>query len=202
MLHAEKLIAEIVRSVPIASGFGAAVVDFGAKRPVFPEGASAKRQRMDEGDKPTNILVPARSAGAVVGKQGSNLKQLRESYGVHVEMLQLSEAPQWPNDRVVTLKGTTPAKQAAVNALLHMAFQTDEPSVTLKMLVPSAEAGSVIGKQSSTLKYREQTGVPVQVERDEVMGERLVVATGAMAQVIAAAVLVVSTVDGGKRPGL
>eukprot|EP00747_Dinoflagellata_sp_TGD_P103955 gnl/TRDRNA2_/TRDRNA2_169123_c1_seq2.p3 gnl/TRDRNA2_/TRDRNA2_169123_c1~~gnl/TRDRNA2_/TRDRNA2_169123_c1_seq2.p3 ORF type:complete len:123 (+),score=21.98 gnl/TRDRNA2_/TRDRNA2_169123_c1_seq2:77-445(+) len=65
------------------------------------------------------------------------------------------------------------------------------------MLVPSGAVGSVIGKQASTLKHiREQSGVSVQVERDDILGERLVTASGPLMQVQAAASLVVSYLDG------
>merc|ERR1740120_209098 len=82
------------------------------------------------------LLVPRQTAGAVIGKQGSNLARIRQ------------------------------------------------------------EAGAIIGKQGSTLKsLREQTGVNCQVEKQEIMGERLVTASGQLQAVVSLAGLVMSLLD-------
>lgn len=171
--------------------------DAGAKRPdIVAHAPTAKRQRVDDPDAITKLLVPAQYAGAVIGKQGSGLKEIRETTGAHVDMLQQAQAPQWPNERVVILKGTPGARQAAVLAVLRMAYQMYSDSCVLKMLVTGPQAGSVIGKQGGTLKYiREQCGVSVQVEREEVFGERLVTAVGAQGVVSAAAVAILTVLD-------
>jgi len=157
---------------------------------------TAKRQRVEDSEAPTKLLVPAQSAGAVIGKQGSGLKEIRETTGAHVDMLQQAQAPQWPNDRVVILKGSSSSRQAAVLALLRTAFQMYSDSCSLKMLVSPSQAGSVIGRQGGTLKrIREQCGVSVQVEREEILGERLVTSTGAMGQVSAAAVAIMQALE-------
>lgn len=162
-----------------------------------------KRQRMDStGADATKLLVPARSAGAVIGKQGSGLKQLRETYGVHVELLQQVQAPQWPNDRVVILTGPAPARQAALESLLRTAFQMDEQNTVLKLLLPSAAVGGIIGKQGSTLRsIRETCGASVKVEREEVLGERLVSSQGPLHTVLAGAAAVLSILEGAASPG-
>lgn len=157
------------------------------KRPRVADGAAATT---------TKLLVPAQSAGAVIGKQGSGLRTLREAFGVQVELLQQVQAPQWPNDRVVILSGTAAARTAALEALLKIAFQMDEQNVLLKILVPASAAGGIIGKQGSGLRaIRESSGIGVQVEREEVAGERLVSARGALASVSAAAAHVLAMLE-------
>jgi len=216
VMHAEKNIFDLVRQVPVAQPDAAAAYS-GGDFPVTPytggsyayedSGANkradqsvhaptAKRQRVDESESTTKMLVPAHCAGAVIGKQGSGLKEIRETTGAHVDMLQKEKAPQWPNDRVIALKGPAAARQAAVLAVLRMAFQTSGDTCTLKILVNGPEAGSLIGEQGNTLRYiRQQCGVSVQVERKEVFGERLVTAMGPHGLVSAAAMTVCSVLE-------
>eukprot|EP00927_Polykrikos_kofoidii_P060502 TRINITY_DN55464_c0_g1_i1.p1 TRINITY_DN55464_c0_g1~~TRINITY_DN55464_c0_g1_i1.p1 ORF type:complete len:691 (-),score=121.04 TRINITY_DN55464_c0_g1_i1:98-1954(-) len=146
---------------------------------------------------PTNILVPSRLAGAVIGKQGSNLNSIRETCDIKIKMLNSEEAPQWPTDRVVQLVGPTMSKQAAVHQIYSSAFANDPDAVVLKILVPKTQAGAVIGKQGSNLRsIREQTGIAAHLERDEGRDERMLTATGTFDQVANVAMMVLSTLDG------
>lgn len=167
----------------------------------FAEGAP-KRQRTDD-EEQVKLLIPGTAAGAVIGKQGAGLKGLRETYGVAVKVLSQNEAPQWPGVRVVTIRGEDAARRAAVNAVLGMAFpESAGGEMAAKLLVSRAAAGSLIGKSASTLKYiREQTGVRCQVEREEVLGERLVHSTGPHQQVLSAVALMFSVLETGGPDG-
>eukprot|EP00927_Polykrikos_kofoidii_P073429 TRINITY_DN69468_c0_g1_i1.p1 TRINITY_DN69468_c0_g1~~TRINITY_DN69468_c0_g1_i1.p1 ORF type:complete len:673 (-),score=135.61 TRINITY_DN69468_c0_g1_i1:81-2024(-) len=171
----------------------------------------AKRNRSDGGyeaiahtgyedgtsvDTPTRILVPTRSAGAVIGKQGANLKSLRESFQVKVKLLHAEEAPQWPGDRVVELTGSSSSKQGAVQQICATAFATELEAVVLKVLVPSNLAGAVIGKQGANLRsIREQTGIASHLERTPVLGERVFTATGSLDQVSNVASILLGLLD-------
>lgn len=157
---------------------------------------TAKRQRVDECGGMTKIMVPSQAAGAVIGKHGSGLREIRETTGTHIEVLQPAQAPEWPNDRVVILNGPESSRNAAVLAVLKMT-QVSNGLCPFKMLVTPQQAGGLIGRQGSTLKrIREQCGISVQVERDEVMGERLVsVVGGDHDTVTAAAIEILKTLD-------
>jgi len=157
--------------------------------------STAKRQRVDESCGMTKMLVPSQAAGAVIGKHGSGLREIRETTGTHIEVLQPGQAPEWPNDRVVILTGPEGSRNEAVLAILKMSQVTNGPC-PFKMLVTSQQAGSLIGRQGSTLRrIREQCGISVQVERDEVMGERLVSVAGDHNTVCAAAIEILKTLD-------
>lgn len=215
VMHAEKGIFDLVRQVPLAE---AATAYAGAAFPATPYASNgyaydagpnkradtatvhaptAKRPRIEDSAEPTTkMLVPAQCAGAVIGKQGSGLKEIRETTGAHVDMLQQAQAPQWPTDRVVTLRGPATARQAAVLAILRMAFQTNSEACSLKMLVTGPQAGIIIGEQGNTLKYiRENCGISVQVERKEVCGERLVTAMGTPNVLNTAAMTILSLLE-------
>eukprot|EP00401_Gymnodinium_catenatum_P063228 CAMPEP_0117540544 /NCGR_PEP_ID=MMETSP0784-20121206/43555_1 /TAXON_ID=39447 /ORGANISM="" /LENGTH=622 /DNA_ID=CAMNT_0005337205 /DNA_START=151 /DNA_END=2016 /DNA_ORIENTATION=+ len=210
VLQTEKLLAELVSQVPVqpvqlASGvMGAIPVGGVMALPGYAPAmmgqdfvsafAMGKRgPRTDDLEACTKLLVPAQSAGAVIGRQGSGLKQLREACGVQVEMLQPAQAPQWPTDRVVILKGTLTCRQAAADAVLRTSTQAPMAySCSVKMLVPSTQAGSVIGKQGHMLRtIREHCGASAQVERADVAGERLVTATGSISEVLAAVAAII-----------
>jgi len=221
VIQAEKGIFEIMRQVPIESAAdgttysggtytGGFLPDYSARvnghewnaaggvEDVTALAQTAKRQRVDETEKVTKLLVPAQSAGAVIQRQASGLKEIRESTGAHVEMLQHGQAPQWPNDRLVLLRGSADARQGAVFTVLKKAFHADaDPgNPRLKLLVSPAQAGALIGRQGGTLKrIREQCGISVQVEREEVLGERLVTATGSHSQVSAAVAAVLAVLE-------
>eukprot|EP00931_Biecheleriopsis_adriatica_P043494 TRINITY_DN2486_c0_g2_i2.p1 TRINITY_DN2486_c0_g2~~TRINITY_DN2486_c0_g2_i2.p1 ORF type:complete len:621 (-),score=127.56 TRINITY_DN2486_c0_g2_i2:104-1909(-) len=143
----------------------------------------------------SKLLVPGRSAGAVIGKQGATLKEIRESTGVHVQMLSSAEAPQWKGERVVVIKGNLAGRQDAVARVLQLAFKEDEEA-SVKLLVESSKAGGIIGKQGANLKaIRERCSVAVQVGRDDYGGERMVTAVGQLDSVLNAVAMVLDAAD-------
>jgi len=168
----------------IAAAFGPAA-NFGWSAPDPEPTAAAGSQ--------TKLLVPATSAGAIIGKSGAGLAALREEFGIKVEMLHQAQAPMWTEDRVVMLQGPAPSRQSAVQRILQSVGAADGAMGSFKMLVSKAEAGAIIGKQGSMLRQlREQSGVSVQVQKEEIMGERLVFSSGPLAQILVAARLVMS----------
>eukprot|EP00929_Paragymnodinium_shiwhaense_P114762 TRINITY_DN8326_c0_g1_i1.p1 TRINITY_DN8326_c0_g1~~TRINITY_DN8326_c0_g1_i1.p1 ORF type:complete len:1646 (-),score=269.33 TRINITY_DN8326_c0_g1_i1:76-5013(-) len=153
----------------------------------------------------TKLLVPTTAAGLVIGKQGAGLKQLKDTHGVRLEVLRDDQVPCWPGDRVVTIKGPTEARMSAVDAVLravHPAAAKEEQPINLKLLVPSSKAGVLIGKQGIWLKnIREKSGIPVTVDREDKMGERLVSATGQFTQVATVVEGILQTMDNtGEKP--
>merc|ERR1712217_356879 len=96
-----------------------------------------------------------------------------------------AQAPHWPEDRVVILQGPWENCLHAMQAVLLAAYQMDENSANLKMLVTGGEAGAIIGKQGSTQKaLREQAGISTQVEKNDIFGERLVTASGPLTSIL------------------
>jgi len=156
-----------------------------------------KRPRVaGPGEMMTKLLVPAASAGAIIGKQGSVLKQIRESTGASLDVLPQAQAPHFTMERLVHIRGSLESKQAALSQVLQAAFDKDQLNALLKLYVPSASAGAVIGKQGSTLKaIRDQCGLAVQVQKEEFMGDRLVSASGSLVSVQNAASLILQALE-------
>ncbi|CAE7337640.1 IGF2BP2 [Symbiodinium natans] len=159
-----------------------------------------KRPRMmaqpAPGEGTTKLLVPSASAGSIIGKQGSVLKQIRESCGASLEILPQVQTPHLLTERLVTIRGPAACREAALARVMQAAFDKDQLNTMLKLLVPGPMVGAVIGRQGSTLKaIRDQCGLGVQVEREEIHGDRLVSATGAMGSVLAATSLILQAIE-------
>lgn len=205
VLAAQRLIADLLIQVPVDA-------QSGGKRPahameshtVYDAPPPAKRPRVEArsgGDKETTkLLIPNQLTGAVIGKAGSTLKAMRESYGVEIKVWRSEEAPSWPQDRVVSVSGPSSARSAALSAVLQTAFD-NQPDMTLKLLVPKGTAGAVVGKGGANLKYiRSAAGISTQLDRQEVDGDRLLQAAGPPAQVATVLQLVLSYMEGGSAP--
>lgn len=206
VLKAEELIFNLARAVPVEANGGGGGGGGYPGMPMglgFDGGFKSFGGGVDESDQTTKILVPAQAAGAIIGKQGSGLRQIRETYGVQVDMLQPAQAPQWPNERVVIFKGPTSARGQAVDAVLRVSFQMYGEAASLRMLVPSTQVGGIIGKAGNTLRtIREQCGITTTVDREEIMGERLVIAVGPQAAVSTAATAIISILENSGAPAM
>eukprot|EP00927_Polykrikos_kofoidii_P008961 TRINITY_DN13734_c0_g1_i2.p1 TRINITY_DN13734_c0_g1~~TRINITY_DN13734_c0_g1_i2.p1 ORF type:complete len:904 (+),score=148.35 TRINITY_DN13734_c0_g1_i2:208-2919(+) len=144
----------------------------------------SKKPRVDDAALTTTLLIPTPVVAKVIGKKGDTLRQIHEQHNVQVEVLHQWRAPEYPTDRVVTLRGSLSARQAAVVHVLRIAFPEGEPCC-LQLLVPAAKAGTVIGRGGSFLKHlHKQCGIWAHVVRDQDQsGQRLVTATGTHSQV-------------------
>lgn len=190
LLQAQRHIFDLVRAVPLAPRLGVNPAPLAAQPPDAGTGAGAGPM--------VRLLVPADLAGMVIGKQGSGLRQIREQCGVKVQMLQEAQAPQWPKDRVLILRGPLAGRQAAVDAVLRViAKASPDATCNLRILVPASQAGGVIGKQGCMLKsVRERCNVNLFLDREEVCGERLVIATAPHNQLLGAAATILQLLEG------
>ncbi|CAK9073300.1 unnamed protein product [Durusdinium trenchii] len=152
----------------------------------------------------TKILVPANVAGAIIGKQGSTLKQIRESSGASIDVVKETQTPEFPGERVVNVRGSLDVRRNALPQVLTAAFEKDPANALIKMMVPSNLVGGIIGRQGANLKaIREQCGIHVQVgqkDQQTVHGERMVFATGGLEQVLSAAALVLDSAEAAAAP--
>merc|ERR1712232_861378 len=99
-------------------------------------------------------------------------------------------------DRVVIVIGPAEARVNAIHGALGTAFNRDDPNAVLKLLVPADKAGAVVGKKGATLQtVRQQTGVNVQFEKQEVAGERLLHVTAAPSQACAVVRMIIGILD-------
>uniref|UniRef100_A0AAZ3SG74 K Homology domain-containing protein n=1 Tax=Oncorhynchus tshawytscha TaxID=74940 RepID=A0AAZ3SG74_ONCTS len=107
------------------------------------------------------------------GKKGETVKKMREESGARINISE-GNCP----ERIVTITGPTDAIFKAF-AMIAYKFEEDiinsmsnspatsKPPVTLRLVVPASQCGSLIGKGGSKIKeMRESTGAQVQVAGD------------------------------------
>ncbi|CAH8547887.1 unnamed protein product [Schistosoma rodhaini] len=118
------------------------------------------------------LLMSGKEVGSIIGKRGENVRKYREESGARINISDGSSP-----ERIVTITGTTEQIYIAftlmsrkfeddfTQGLLRMGDETANcPPVTLRLLVPVAQCGSIIGKGGSKIKdVRELTGASIQV---------------------------------------
>jgi heterogeneous nuclear ribonucleoprotein K len=122
------------------------------------------------GDKPKGkdhaelrFLIASKTAGAIIGKAGANIKRLRETYHARVSVPD-SDGP----DRVVTVESNrdtvrellTELFQALLDDEKRNANQTTSPTASgsspteadVRLLIQQSQAGCLIGKEGAKIK--------------------------------------------------
>lgn len=64
------------------------------------------------------IVVPANSAGAIIGKQGANINQLKEDTGARIKLVSKEDSPV-PSERIVSIHGTYEACVEVVGVIIE-----------------------------------------------------------------------------------
>ncbi|KAL2607749.1 hypothetical protein R1flu_026322 [Riccia fluitans] len=130
------------------------------------------------------LLIPATKIGKIIGKQGSQIKQLREETGARIKIADPVSWLQTIEERVVLISSRDEAVQstsAAEDALIRVATIVVEektegvptasigpqhhiaPNLT-RLLIAGSQAGSLIGKGGTTIKdIRESSGANVRI---------------------------------------
>ncbi|XP_078727291.1 poly(rC)-binding protein 3-like [Lampetra fluviatilis] len=139
------------------------------------------------------LLMHGKEVGSIIGKKGETVKKMREESGARINISEGS-CP----ERIVTITGQTDAIFKAfsmitnkfeedINASMANSAVTSKPPVTLRLVVPASQCGSLIGKGGSKIKeIRESTGAQVQVAGDMLPNstERAVTVSGAPEAII------------------
>jgi transcription antitermination factor NusA-like protein len=142
------------------------------------DGPSLKRQR--PGDSSVNsitILVDAELIHFIVGKGGSNIRQLEADFQVRIQCERPGSADRSVERPVVISSSSIENKVMAVRSITEIIINAKQlPQAIIKLVIP-AEAGPVIiGKQGSSVKQLMTTsGAHIDVLRD---GERVVLPAG------------------------
>lgn len=115
------------------------------------------------------LIMQGKEVGSIIGKKGDNIKRFREESGAKINISDGS-CP----ERIVTITGSTDNILRAFS-LVAQKFEEDlqtsiagtnvpKPPVTLRLIVPASQCGSLIGKSGSKIKeIREATGASIQV---------------------------------------
>jgi len=139
------------------------------------------------------ILIPNYAAGAIIGKGGTNIGDLQNQYGAKIRLSPSREFYPGTEERIVILTGDVSQIIDLNNYIIDKVhvdstegfggrLRDEERGQRVKIVVPNATAGLVIGRGGSTIKaLQEETGAKIMISgRDEakVPGERIITISG------------------------
>ncbi|XP_060678330.1 poly(rC)-binding protein 3-like isoform X2 [Hemiscyllium ocellatum] len=139
------------------------------------------------------LLMHGKEVGSIIGKKGETVKKMREESGARINISE-GNCP----ERIVTLSGPTSAIFKAFSMITHKLEEdinsamvnstaSSQPPVTLRIVIPASQCGSLIGKGGCKIKeIRESTGAQVQVAGDMLPNstERAITIAGTPASII------------------
>ncbi|XP_068453550.1 poly(rC)-binding protein 4-like isoform X3 [Clinocottus analis] len=114
-----------------------------------------------------------KEVGSIIGKKGETVKRIREESSARVNISEGS-CP----ERIITITGSTDCVFRAftmitykleedLTALVANGTISSKPPVTLRLVIPASQCGSLIGKGGAKIKeIRESTGAQIQVAGD------------------------------------
>ncbi|XP_071192943.1 poly(rC)-binding protein 3-like isoform X3 [Salvelinus alpinus] len=119
------------------------------------------------------LLMHGKEVGSIIGKKGETVKKIRQESSARINISEGS-CP----ERIITITGPTDCVFRAftmitlkleedLTTLVANGTVTSKPPVTLRLVIPASQCGSLIGKGGSKIKeIRETTGAQVQVAGD------------------------------------
>ncbi|XP_069580686.1 poly(rC)-binding protein 4-like isoform X1 [Brachyistius frenatus] len=119
------------------------------------------------------LLMHGKEVGSIIGKKGETVKRIREESSARVNISEGS-CP----ERIITITGATDSVFRAftmitykleedLNVLVANGTISSKPPVTLRLVIPASQCGSLIGKGGAKIKeIRESTGAQIQVAGD------------------------------------
>ncbi|VDN07831.1 unnamed protein product [Thelazia callipaeda] len=124
------------------------------------------------------VLIPSAAVGALIGKGGETMRNLKSESGCRLQMSKNQEVYPGTNERICLVKGKIASVLKVSNVILEKIREkvdNNTPSDIfdhkgmerkneMKLVVPNTSAGMVIGKSGARIKeIREQTGANIQV---------------------------------------
>ncbi|CAK7292075.1 Poly(rC)-binding protein 2 [Vulpes lagopus] len=119
------------------------------------------------------LLMHGKEVASIIGKKGESVKKMREESGARINISE-GNCP----ERIITLAGPTNAIFKAfamiidkleedISSSMTNSTAASRPPVTLRLVIPASQGGSLIGKGGCKIKeIRESTGAQVQVAGD------------------------------------
>lgn len=168
------------------------------------------------------VLLSNTLAGSLIGLGGKSIKDLMEVSGAKVHVSNNTEPYPGTSDRVVVIAGDLDAVNLALKLIWEMIGhitcaqnpkeadwnpkeminelgQNEEASVTGKIAIPAAAAGSILGKGGSNIQaISEQSGANVGMSsKDEAIftQERIMTITGTLASCVKASTLILNKLN-------
>ena len=154
-------------------------------------------------------MIPNYAAGALIGRGGSNISELQKQYGAKLRLSPSGEFYPDTDERVVIITGEINQIIDLHNYIMDKVhtdategpgakFHDSERGQQVKIIVPNATAGLVIGRSGASIKsLQEDTGAKIMISgRDEskVEKERIITISGNDGQRLEASRAVISKI--------
>lgn len=119
------------------------------------------------------LLMHGKEVGSIIGKKGETVKRIREESSARVNISE-GTCP----ERIITITGSTESVFRAftmitykieedLTALVANGTISTKPPVTVRLVIPASQCGSLIGKGGAKIKeIRESTSAQIQVAGD------------------------------------
>ncbi|XP_024230798.2 poly(rC)-binding protein 4 isoform X1 [Oncorhynchus tshawytscha] len=119
------------------------------------------------------LLMHGKEVGSIIGKKGETVKRIREESSARVNISEGS-CP----ERIITITGSTDCVFRAFTMITYKLEEdlttlvangtiSNKPPVTLRLVIPASQCGSLIGKGGAKIKeIRESTQAQIQVAGD------------------------------------
>ena len=141
------------------------------------------------------ILIAATAAGSIIGKGGSTINEFQVASGARIQLSRNGETFPGTTDRVISLGGPVEAIIGALHMMIEKLTQDGENMVEgeprVRVVVPNASCGAVIGKGGATIRhFQEDSGADIKLSSQDRMlpgvTDRVLTVTGDAANVLRA----------------
>uniref|UniRef100_V9KIL0 Tudor and KH domain-containing protein n=2 Tax=Callorhinchus milii TaxID=7868 RepID=V9KIL0_CALMI len=145
-----------------------------------------------------DMRVPREVIKAIIGRQGSTIKQLRRDTGARIEVDDVEDVEDAMRpERIVTITGT-PVQVCRAGVAIHQLLAT-KVQVTEELFVPQAAVGRIIGRGGENIRtISRNSGAKILCERERAEpnldARRLIKITGTQEEVATAKALILDTV--------
>ncbi|XGW05804.1 hypothetical protein V3C99_016282 [Haemonchus contortus] len=145
------------------------------------DGPASKRAHVEGDDSnqvAVKILIPSAAVGAIIGKGGEAMRNLKSDHQCRVQMSKSSETYPGTSERICLVKGRVQNVLGVIEVILQRINEKCEGSTNsdafdhkgvsrgneVKIVMPNTSAGMVIGKAGANIKdIRETYGCQIQV---------------------------------------
>ncbi|VDM72911.1 unnamed protein product [Strongylus vulgaris] len=161
------------------------------------DGPASKRAHVDGDDNnlAVKILIPSAAVGAIIGKGGEAMRNLKNDHQCRVQMSKSSETYPGTSERICLVKGRVQNVIGVIDVILQKIREKCEGSTSsdafdhkgvsrgnevcelflscfqfVKIVMPNTSAGMVIGKSGANIKdIRETYGCQIQVSWSDIL---------------------------------
>ena len=126
--------------------------------------AAVEAQMKPSGSNAVSLSIPSSAVGKIIGRQGSNIRNLQRETGAQIEI----DSGRAGDERTCTITGTEEQVQKAQELLKEVISRASvQDGKSEAVLVPLEAVGRLIGRQGSNIqRAQQQTGAVITFDRN------------------------------------